>query len=73
MSSLAEQMRKEYELIHSRGLLLQLDCPDLAMEHTRLFRTTPWSASEIVATHIDAINQAVANIPPDRIRLRLLG
>ena len=30
--SLAEEMRKEYELIVSKGLILQLDCPDLAME-----------------------------------------
>ncbi len=70
--ALAEQMRKEYELIHSRGLLLQLDCPDLAMEHTRLFQNDSLERfQEIVATHIDAINQAVANIPPERIRLHI--
>ena len=30
--TLAEEMRKEYEFIVSKGLILQLDCPDLAME-----------------------------------------
>ena len=30
--ALAGEMRKEYELIASKGLVLQLDCPDLAME-----------------------------------------
>jgi 5-methyltetrahydropteroyltriglutamate--homocysteine methyltransferase len=70
--ALAEQMRKEYELIHSRGLLLQLDCPDLAMERTRLFQNDSLERfQDIVATHIDAINRAVINIPPERIRLHV--
>jgi 5-methyltetrahydropteroyltriglutamate--homocysteine methyltransferase len=70
--ALAAQMRKEYELIHARGLLLQLDCPDLAMERVRLFQNEPLQRfQQIVATHIDAINLAVANIPPERIRLHV--
>jgi 5-methyltetrahydropteroyltriglutamate--homocysteine methyltransferase len=70
--ALAEQMRREYEFIHSRGLLLQLDCPDLAMERTRLFQNDSLQCfQEIVATHIDAINLAVANIPPERLRLHV--
>jgi 5-methyltetrahydropteroyltriglutamate--homocysteine methyltransferase len=70
--ALAAQMRKEYELIHSRGLLLQLDCPDLAMERTRLFQNDSLERfQEVVATHIDAINQAVANIPSECIRLHV--
>jgi 5-methyltetrahydropteroyltriglutamate--homocysteine methyltransferase len=70
--ALAAQMRQEYELIHARGLLLQLDCPDLAMERTRLFQHESLERfQEIVATHIDAINLAVANIPPERIRLHV--
>ena len=36
--ALAEQMRKEYELIHAKGLILQIDCPDLAMERTYYFQ-----------------------------------
>jgi 5-methyltetrahydropteroyltriglutamate--homocysteine methyltransferase len=70
--ALAEQMRKEYELIHARGFLLQLDCPDLAMERTRLFQHDSLERfQEVVATHIAAINLAVANIPPERIRLHV--
>jgi 5-methyltetrahydropteroyltriglutamate--homocysteine methyltransferase len=70
--ALAAQMRQEYELIHSRGLLLQLDCPDLAMERTRLFQNESLERfQEIVAMHVDAINLAVANIPPERIRLHV--
>ena len=29
---MAEEMRKEYELVVGKGLALRLDCPDLAME-----------------------------------------
>jgi len=70
--ALARQMQKEYELIHAQGLLLQLDCPDLAMERTRLFKHDSLSEFQAhVALHIDAINLAVANIPPERIRLHV--
>jgi 5-methyltetrahydropteroyltriglutamate--homocysteine methyltransferase len=70
--ALAEQMQKEYELIHSRGLLLQLDCPDLAMERVRLFQHEPLDRFlQIVAVHIDALNRATVHIPPDRIRLHV--
>jgi 5-methyltetrahydropteroyltriglutamate--homocysteine methyltransferase len=70
--ALAAQMRQEYEFIHSRGLILQLDCPDLAMERTRLFQNEPLERfQDIVAMHIEAINLAITNIPPERIRLHV--
>jgi 5-methyltetrahydropteroyltriglutamate--homocysteine methyltransferase len=70
--ALAREMRKEYELIASRGFILQLDCPDLAMERARFFQDEPLDGFlTAVALHIDAINEAVAGIPPDRVRLHL--
>jgi 5-methyltetrahydropteroyltriglutamate--homocysteine methyltransferase len=70
--ALAREMRKEYELIHARGLLLQVDCPDLAMERTRFFRKDSLDRFlQMVELHVDAINQATAGIPPERIRLHL--
>jgi 5-methyltetrahydropteroyltriglutamate--homocysteine methyltransferase len=70
--ALARQMQREYECIHSRGLTLQLDCPDLAMERTRYFQHDSLSRfQDIVAMHIEAINQAVVNIPADQIRLHV--
>ena len=70
--ALAREMRKEYELIVARGFVLQLDCPDLAMERTRFFQDEPLDRFlDAVALHIDAINDAVVNIPRDRIRLHL--
>src|SRR5258708_15361515 len=70
--ALAREMRKEYELIHARGFVLQLDCPDLAMESARFFQhQTVAQFVKTVELHIEAINQAIVNIPPDRVRLHL--
>ena len=70
--ALAREMRKEYELIAARGFVLQLDCPDLAMERVRFFQDERLDRFlEAVALHIDAINEAIAAIPPDRVRLHL--
>ena len=70
--ALAREMRKEYELIHARGLVLQLDCPDLAMERVRFFQHESLEGFQrAVALHIEAINQAIVNIPADRVRLHL--
>jgi len=70
--ALAREMRKEYELIVARGFVLQLDCPDLAMERARFFQDESLDGFlAAVALHVDAINEAVTAIPPDRIRLHL--
>ncbi len=72
ITALAREMRKEYELIHARGLVLQLDCPDLAMERARFFRRDSLERFlQMVELHVEAINRAIAAIPPDRIRLHL--
>ncbi len=70
--AVARELKKEYELIHERGFLLQLDCPDLAMERHCMFQNaTIREFQDAVALHIDAINSAVENIPADRIRLHV--
>jgi 5-methyltetrahydropteroyltriglutamate--homocysteine methyltransferase len=70
IAALARELRKEYELIHARGFVLQLDCPDLAMERARFFRDEPLDQFlNMVELHVDAINRAIAAIPPDRVRL----
>ena len=70
--ALAREMRKEYEMIVARGFVLQLDCPDLAMERARFFQDESLDGFlRAVALHIDAINEAIASIPPDRVRLHL--
>jgi 5-methyltetrahydropteroyltriglutamate--homocysteine methyltransferase len=70
--ALARELRKEYALIHAQGFVLQLDCPDLAMERARFFQDEPLERfQEMVALHVDALNQALEGIPPDRVRLHV--
>ena len=72
LDALALGMQQEYELLHQRGLLLQLDCPDLAMDRSRYFQDlTLEEFLDHVTLHIDAINRAVENIPAARIRLHV--
>jgi 5-methyltetrahydropteroyltriglutamate--homocysteine methyltransferase len=70
IAALVRELRKEYELIHARGFVLQLDCPDLAMERVRFFQHEPLDRFlKAVELHVEAINQAIAAIPPERVRL----
>tara|TARA_Y100000590_G_scaffold66301_3_gene71782 strand:+ start:4570 stop:5733 length:1164 start_codon:yes stop_codon:yes gene_type:complete len=70
--ALARELKKEYDLIHERGYLLQLDCPDLAMERGGLFQKgSDAEFLDVVSLHVDAINSAVSDIPADRIRLHV--
>ena len=69
---LAREMKKEYELIVSRGHMLQLDAPDLAMERQFMFQNRPLNDFlERVELHVEAINIAVADIPRERVRLHV--
>ena len=70
--AVAKQMQKEYELIHAKSFILQLDCPDLAMERAMLFQDAPLQRfQEVVEIHIAALNAAIVNIPADRVRLHV--
>ena len=70
--ALAGEMRKEYELIASKGLIIQLDCPDLAMERHVAYQDEPLEKfQELVALHIEAINHAIQKIPKEQVRLHV--
>jgi 5-methyltetrahydropteroyltriglutamate--homocysteine methyltransferase len=72
VDALARELSREYALIHARGLVLQLDCPDLAMERARFFAGQPLDRFlAAVELHVEAINRALAGIPPDRVRLHV--
>jgi 5-methyltetrahydropteroyltriglutamate--homocysteine methyltransferase len=72
VTALAREMKKEYALIHAKGFVLQVDCPDLAMERVRFFARDPLERfQQMVALHVDAINHATEGIPADRIRLHV--
>ena len=71
-SVLAEAMREEYEMIVKSGLLLQLDCPDLAMgRHTRFKNLSDDEFLRYAELQVEALNHALANVPADRVRLHV--
>ena len=50
--------------------MLQIDAPDLAMERSVLFQDKIVAEFlDVARMHVAAINEALANIPRDRIRL----
>jgi 5-methyltetrahydropteroyltriglutamate--homocysteine methyltransferase len=62
----------EYEAVHARGLVLQVDAPDLAMERCRFFQEEPLDRFlEAAVLHVEALNRALAGIPPERVRLHV--
>lgn len=68
--SLADQLKKEYELIHSNQFLLQIDAPDLLMErHMEFQDLSLHEYRRKVELHVEAINRAIINIPREDIRL----
>lgn len=70
--AVAEAMKPEYEAIVGAGYVLQLDCPDLAMTRHREFAERPLEDfRNYVRMHIEVLNAATANIPPDRLRVHL--
>lgn len=72
VAALARELTKEYELIVGREHMLQLDAPDIGLERQIMFRERPEREFlERVELHIDALNQAIAEIPPERVRLHL--
>ena len=70
--AVAKEMKKEYDAIVARGHLLQLDAPDLAMERVVMFGDAPLGTFlERVELHVEAINLALADIPPEKVRLHV--
>lgn len=72
LAALAEAMKVEYNAIHQAGFLLQVDCPDLAMgRHIQFADASLADFRKNAELHIEALNHALADIPPERIRLHL--
>ena len=72
LEAISQAMKSEYEAIVSAGFLLQVDCPDLAMERHITFRDD--SDAEFVGRveqHVDVLNSALSNIPADRVRMHI--
>ncbi|HEY7466102.1 MAG TPA: cobalamin-independent methionine synthase II family protein [Dehalococcoidia bacterium] len=72
LEAIAAVMKDEYEAIANAGFELQMDCPDLAMGRNSMFFDLELPAfRKIVGRHIEVVNEATKNIPPEQMRLHL--
>ena len=72
LAALAAVMKVEYEKITEAGLVLQVDCPDLAMGRHIRFRDVDTAAFKKAAqAQVEALNYALENVPADRARMHL--
>ena len=72
LAALADAMREEYETIVASGLDLQLDCPDLALSRHMLFNElSDTEFVKVAASHVDALNHALENIPEEKVRIHI--
>jgi len=70
--ALADAMKPEYDLIAKAGIILQVDCPDLALG--RHLSVPPLPVNEFrkkVALHVEVLNHATRDIDPDLMRIHL--
>jgi 5-methyltetrahydropteroyltriglutamate--homocysteine methyltransferase len=72
LTALSREMKNEYHAIHKAGLLLQIDAPDLAMDRVMMYRDLDDAGFvKAVERHVRAINEGIAGIPRDRVRLHV--
>jgi 5-methyltetrahydropteroyltriglutamate--homocysteine methyltransferase len=72
LGAVAAALKIEYEAIVRNGFLLQLDCPDLALERHLTYNDRPLGDFlGFVEEVVEAINRAIVNIPRDRVRLHV--
>ncbi len=70
--AIAEAMRHEYETVANAGIVLQIDCPDLAMgRHIQYASLSLEEFRRKIRLHIEALNHALSNIPAERLRMHL--
>ena len=70
--ALGDVMREAYKAIVDAGFLLQLDCPDLALSrHTVFAHLSLEEFRKQIQIHVEALNHAVADIAPERMRMHL--
>ncbi len=72
LDAVATALKVEYEAIVNAGFLLQLDCPDLALERHLSYQNRPLADFlDFVERVVAAINRAIVNVPRDRVRLHV--
>ena len=70
--AIADVMRDEYETIAGAGVVLQLDCPDLASgANTDYADLSIDDFRKVVELHVEALKYAIRNIPPEQVRIHV--
>jgi 5-methyltetrahydropteroyltriglutamate--homocysteine methyltransferase len=70
--AIAEAMRHEYETVARAGIVLQIDCPDLAMgRHIQYADLSLAEFRKRAGLHVEALDHALSGIAPDQLRLHL--
>jgi 5-methyltetrahydropteroyltriglutamate--homocysteine methyltransferase len=70
--AIADAMRHEYETVANAGIVLQIDCPDLAMgRHIQYADLELSEFRKRARVHVEALNHALANVAPEQARLHL--
>lgn len=71
LAAASEAMREEYEIVADAGFTLQIDAPELLT----IGQTTPYQDAspdelrEATRLHVEALNDALANVPDEQVRL----
>jgi len=72
LAKIGEIISREYQIISSYGVQLQIDCPDLAMgRHTRFSGLDEKSWLELIELHVEVVNKALAGIDPASCRAHI--
>jgi len=72
LEKLSTILQKEYEIINSYGVTVQIDCPDLAMgRHTRYKHLDDDQFLSLIDTNIDCLNRALENIDTEKSRVHI--
>ena len=72
VNAVASALRTEYDCIVGQGFLLQVDCPDLAMERHTSYADRPLADFlGYVEMNIAAMNRALEGISPERVRMHV--
>ena len=70
--ALGNALSDEYRAITDAGFILQLDCPDLGSGWNGQFRNlTLEEFRKVVDMHLEVLDAAIADIPPEQVRLHL--
>src|SRR5258708_172015 len=72
LAALAAALKVEYDAIVGHGFLLQLDCPDLALERHVSYLDRPLGEFlGFVERVVAAINSALVDVPRERVRMHV--